>query len=172
MLHLMPDFHFKVLLMDIINCCICNVWQGQRFCNAVLFLSFSVVFLFLLQFNFPFFRFTFEHLHSHLGETRGLAAVDADGLGQNNLTEAALAQRLPQSQPEDTHARHVNGVKPLAVCADIWLKLQSDESKVHRKYWKDSNWERRNISWCLRDKQAVSNSSLLGMGEATWNVLH
>lgn len=48
-------------------------------------------------------RFTFEHLHGHLGETRGLAAVDADGLGQNHLTEAALAQRLPQGQPEDAH---------------------------------------------------------------------
>lgn len=53
-------------------------------------------------------RFTFEHLHGHLGETRGLAAVDADGLGQNHLTEAALAKGLPQGEPEDAHGDILN----------------------------------------------------------------
>lgn len=54
------------------------------------------------RFYLYFCKFTFEHLHCHLSETRGLGTVNADGLGQNNLTEAALAQRLPQSQPEYT----------------------------------------------------------------------
>lgn len=51
------------------------------------------------------FVFTFKHLHSHLGETSGLVAVDADGLGQDHLTKAALTQRFPQGQPEETHRK-------------------------------------------------------------------
>lgn len=44
---------------------------------------------------------TFEHLHGDFGDPCRFVFVDPDGLGQNHLTKAAFAQRLPQSQPED-----------------------------------------------------------------------
>lgn len=47
---------------------------------------------------------TFEHFHSHSERLVGLLLVDADGLGHHHLTEAALAQRFTQSEPE-TKAR-------------------------------------------------------------------
>lgn len=50
---------------------------------------------------------TFQHLHSHSQRLVGLLLVHADGLGHDHLTEAALAQRFPQSQPE-TEAQWVS----------------------------------------------------------------
>lgn len=47
---------------------------------------------------------TFEHFHSNSERLVGLLLVDADGLGHHHLTEAALAQRFTQSEPE-TKAR-------------------------------------------------------------------
>lgn len=47
---------------------------------------------------------TFQHFHSNSEWLVGLLLVDADGLGHHHLTEAALAQRFTQSQPE-TKAR-------------------------------------------------------------------
>lgn len=40
---------------------------------------------------------TFQHLHGHSEWLVGLLLIDADGLGHDHLTKAALAQRLPQS---------------------------------------------------------------------------
>lgn len=42
---------------------------------------------------------TFQHFHSNSERLVGLLLVDADGLGHHHLTETALAQRFPQSQP-------------------------------------------------------------------------
>lgn len=47
---------------------------------------------------------TFQHLHGHGQRLVGLLLVDADGVGHDHLTEAALAQRLPQREP-GTRAR-------------------------------------------------------------------
>lgn len=45
---------------------------------------------------------TFEHFRGHVERLVGLLLVDADGLGHHHLAEAALAQRLTQSQPAST----------------------------------------------------------------------
>lgn len=44
--------------------------------------------------------FTFQHFHSYGQRLVGLLLVDANRLGHNHLTEAALTQRFTQSEPE------------------------------------------------------------------------